>query len=117
MFGGKMSTSKPDCIYGTSCYRRNPAHFSQFSHPPEVVARLSASSSSHPTGVDDRETDHSSAKRIKTNEYADRGAASWTVDRVLDKNPIGFFLARVTELGQQLNSILSNPPSIDVEDI
>lgn len=24
----------PPCPYGINCYRRNPTHFKQFSHPP-----------------------------------------------------------------------------------
>lgn len=27
------SGSKPPCKYGNKCYRKNPTHFSQFSHP------------------------------------------------------------------------------------
>lgn len=38
-----MDVSKPICKYGASCYRKNPDHFKQYSHPgrregEEVVA-------------------------------------------------------------------------------
>jgi hypothetical protein len=29
----KKKPSKPVCMYGTACYRRNPQHFSEFAHP------------------------------------------------------------------------------------
>ena len=28
-----MDASKPVCKYGASCYRKNPDHFKQYSHP------------------------------------------------------------------------------------
>ncbi len=28
------------CKYGTSCYRKNPDHFSHFSHPPSLTPHL-----------------------------------------------------------------------------
>src|SRR5699024_2118979 len=35
-----MSTLKEPCKYGAACYRRNPEHFDQFTHPPQVLSRL-----------------------------------------------------------------------------
>ena len=31
--------SKPPCKYGAKCYRKNPEHFKEHSHPPGVMER------------------------------------------------------------------------------
>ena len=34
-----MNRQLPTCKYGAQCYRRNPAHLAQFSHPDPVKVR------------------------------------------------------------------------------
>lgn len=33
-------TVKPLCMYGVSCYRKNPQHFRDFRHPPELEQKI-----------------------------------------------------------------------------
>ncbi len=32
-----VSTGRPPCRYGTKCYRKNPEHLEQYSHPGRVM--------------------------------------------------------------------------------
>lgn len=32
------SESKPECKYGSACYRKNPQHFKDYSHPAEDLS-------------------------------------------------------------------------------
>lgn len=34
-----MSDSKPMCMFGNACYRRNPSHFEEFQHPSELLQK------------------------------------------------------------------------------
>ncbi len=42
---GDASSSLPPCKYGAECYRKNPAHFKEFSHP-DPATKLGAAGSS-----------------------------------------------------------------------
>lgn len=65
------------CMYGSACYRRNPSHFEQFQHPPEVVTNRSGQSGDEPN------------KRVKVETQ------STSPEEIFQNNPYGFFLTKI----------------------
>jgi len=69
----------PECKYGAECYRKNPLHFREYSHPSPHDA---------------------SAKRRKTDQVADRNAAKLVCAK---RNRVPFLLTSVRGIDKKYN--------------
>ena len=126
-----MSTLKKklDCLYGITCYRRNPIHFAQYDHPPELLQRLNNSSTTSTTSTTEESkmencvsnSESSSSKRIKLNNNEDPLTSSnnenLREEMILKR--FGFYLTKVTGIDAEFNQINNERSvnSVHIKDI
>lgn len=84
---------KPVCHYGKLCYRKNPSHFTEFSHPDGSIHCDNVSSSSlSPSKRQSDTTDHH------------RHVRSFVAESLEDSQPFSFFLTKVRGIKSKHNS-------------
>lgn len=77
-----QSSSLPPCPYGSVCYRTNPAHFRQFSHPAQGAGQgspclaVDLSDDTDPTQVSAAGSAGHSSKRQRVHDHVGLGAGS-----------------------------------------
>ncbi|XP_002736713.2 tyrosyl-DNA phosphodiesterase 1-like [Saccoglossus kowalevskii] len=112
------SVTKPMCKYGMKCYRRNPSHFEEYSHPDDFEKAGSSSNQSNKRRrSDEQPSSHLSCKKSRTEDESPQSKKSKTqsstsekmspYENYIEAAPLNFFLTKVFGIPNHYNSSLA----------